>query len=743
MGPGPDISIALIALAPLLAALVAPVVRAFTGGRAGWVLAVVPVAVFVSLLGFVPAIETGAAVRGGLDWARSYGIRFAFLVDALSLAFGLLISGVGALVLIHSGGDLERHPHQGRFLALALMGMGALLGVVFADDLMTLFAFWMLWAGAVFLLAGFEHARQGARRAAVRALCVLGGGGFVLFAGLLLLALASGQTTLWGVLGSAEAVRADALGVAVLILVVVGALAASAQFPFQFWLTGLAVTPMPVLALVGAPGATVGIYLLMRLSPVLGGGGGWFWILTISGGVTLLAGGVLALRQTDLRPMLAYGALAGLGSAVVLTGAGATGAALLYLVLHAGAIAALAMIVGLLDKGTGTREVTRLGGLRETMPVTFIAALLVALTIAGAPVSLGVFAIQRAAMEAHAGTLVLALLGNGLVLAVGLTIALKPFLGNPHALPRAPREGAPGMLLGPVLLGICGVCVGLFGAEAGRVLSPSGEPLAMSLDIGGPAVWGVLVVWAIGGGLYWKADAVRGALRRAQPGMGWMVEGGFGALNGVARGADALLDRGGRNLPAMALIALAVLLWVPLLVSGAVPGPAFETERVVWEWGVLLLVPVVLLGVLVAREPQAGAFMAGAGGIVLAVVFLVSGAPGIALIQIVAAVLAILGLGWVARYRGTRPMRSRDFEARLGHGAIAAAAGSGVTLVLLAVLGTEAEPPVWGGEGDGPLMAFRSIDGLGMTAGVIAAGLAVSAVIVRGGKARAAGREEG
>ena len=178
--------------APFLAAAVAPVVKRGLGAAAGWVLAIVPAAMFVHFCTFVPGVADNKAFVNGVPWIWQIDVNFSYLIDGLSLMFALLISGIGTFIILYSGAYLKGHPHQGRFLSFMFLFMGSMLGLVLADDFITLFIYWELTSLTSFLLIGFDHARTAARRAAIQALVVTGGGGLSLLAGLLLLMLVSG-----------------------------------------------------------------------------------------------------------------------------------------------------------------------------------------------------------------------------------------------------------------------------------------------------------------------------------------------------------------------------------------------------------------------------------------------------------------------------------------------------------------------------------------------------------------------
>lgn len=261
---------------PLLGAVLAPfAVRAF-GANAAWPLALAPLLAFAHFASLLPVIAGGEVITGGYAWVPSFDLRFSWLLDGLSLTFALLITGIGTLIVLYAGGYLKGHPDQGRFFSFIFLFMGAMLGLVVSDSLLMLFIFWELTSITSFLLIGFDHEREAARRAALQALVVTGGGGLLLLAGLLLIWSTTNATDLSTLLQSGDLLRANPYYLAILILVLGGAFTKSAQFPFHFWLPNAMEAPTPVSAyLHSATMVKAGVYLLMRLNPVMGGTSAW------------------------------------------------------------------------------------------------------------------------------------------------------------------------------------------------------------------------------------------------------------------------------------------------------------------------------------------------------------------------------------------------------------------------------------------------------------------------------------
>ncbi|AEQ50658.1 multisubunit sodium/proton antiporter, MrpA subunit [Pelagibacterium halotolerans] len=759
--------VALIAVAPFVAAVFAPWIKTFAGPSAGWILAIVPAAIFATFISFIGPIADFSVIRVGLDWIPAYGISFSFFIDGLSLVFGVLISGIGTFIVIYSGGYLAGHPHQGRFFSYILMFMGSMLGLVLADNVFTLFVFWELTSITSFLLIGFDHSRQAARRAAIQALVVTGGGGLALLAGLILLTLITGQNSLTGMLTTAGAAQESALYLVAMLLVVAGAFAKSAQVPLHFWLPNAMEAPTPVSAyLHSATMVKAGVYLLARMTPILGDTEPWFWTLTIFGGTTLLMGGALAVRQTDLKQMLAYTTLGSLGLLVLLIGFGTKEAilgALLYLCAHSLFKGALFMVAGTIDHGTGTRDITVLGGLREAMPITFIAAVLAGFSMAGFPIAIGFLAKEEMYLALTSGLwpdllfLAVLIIGNALMMVVGLLIAFKPFLGDLRPTPHAPHEGPLSLYSGPVVLAVLGICAGLFTDWINHaVLDPAGGAIYnaavdahihLAFDLTNPAVWASITTWALGGVLFWKADAVRSALRRTGETIGWTFDIGFDAfMSGLVRFADRttrLLHHGRLEWYLLLMFTtLAVGIFAPLLVTDSLPPlPAWPVLNF-YEWGAIGIAAIGLIAVLASRTRLTAIVALGIQGFAVAVIFMLFGAPDLSFTQFMVETLTVIILALVMTRLHLDEADSRDLETAVRDGVVSLAVGLGIAVLLLVVLQTDLDlsltelfratsTPIAHGRNivNVILVDYRAIDTLGEISVVMAAGLAILALI--------------
>ena len=439
----------------------------------------------------------------------------------------------------------------------------SMLGLVIADDAITLFVFWEGTTITSWLLVGFDHERASARAAALQALLVTALGGLALLAGLLLMGSIAGSYRLSEMNRMPEAFQASPLYPAIFWLVALGAFTKSAQWPFHFWLPNAMAAPTPVSAyLHSATMVKAGVYLLARLTPALGGTDLWTWVLVPVGGFTMLLASVWAMRQTDLKLMLAYTTVMALSLMVMLLGVGtpaAIVAAMTFLLIHALYKAGLFLAVGMIEKGAGARDYPAVAGLARAMPLTAAVVALAALSMAGFPPLFG-FVGKELIYEAtgHAPlwpalVTAAALLANALMVACAGMVALRPFFFAPQLSPKdRPADPAWGLWLGPVILAALGLLCGLLPALVGDALvapmasAVSGAPreahLALWHGLGTPLALS-LVTFALGFLLYLLLDRIRDGLAAAEPPLprteGWYDA----ALAGLAAFALGLTTR--------------------------------------------------------------------------------------------------------------------------------------------------------------------------------------------------------
>jgi multicomponent Na+:H+ antiporter subunit A len=402
----------------------------------------------------------------------------AFEINGLSRLMGLLIGVIGILVFVYATSYMKGVARRGSLYLYLALFMASMLGLVFSSNLLTLFIFWELTSVCSYLLIGFKHESRESRDSALQAFLVTGVGALALLAGIVMLGNFAGTFEIAELARKSAEIRASALYPWILGLVLLGAFTKSAQFPFHFWLPNAMAAPTPVSAyLHSATMVKAGIFLMARLNPVLGGTPLWVSVLVVAGSLTALTGCLLALAQSDLKKVLAYTTVSALGTLTLLLGLGtpkAIEAFVAFLVAHALYKASLFMLVGAIDHETGTRDLTRLTGLGRPMPRTALLVALASLAMAGLPPTFSFMAKElalEAAIGAPDGTLggvaLLGLLAGACVFVyLGLILARSLFSSGraawpASALPQEPHEAPFGMLLGPALLVLSGVVLGI------------------------------------------------------------------------------------------------------------------------------------------------------------------------------------------------------------------------------------------------------------------------------------------
>ncbi|MBK1698024.1 Na(+)/H(+) antiporter subunit A [Rhodovibrio salinarum] len=681
------------------------------GAYVHWLLALLPAALFAYFAQFLPTIAAGNTVRVASEWVPGLDVTLSFYLDGLSLIFALLITGIGTFIVLYTGGYLHGHHHLGRFFLYLLSFMGSMLGLVLADNVITLFVFWELTSITSFLLIGFNHTEAKSRRAAMQALVVTGGGGLALLAGLLIMAAVTGTTELSEILGSPEVLTSSALYVPMTILVLLGAFSKSAQFPLHFWLPNAMEAPTPVSAyLHSSTMVKAGVYLLARLSPGLGGTELWFYALVVFGAVTMLVGGILAMRQSDLKLVLAYTTVAGLGILTMLIGLGgdyAFKAMALFLITHAFYKGGLFMVAGAIDHGTGTRDATRLGGLARPMPATFAAAVLLGLSMAGIIPFVGFIAkevMYEATLHVGATGVVLvtvaAVFGNAFnVVAAGI-VGLRPFLSSHKSTPHHPHEAPVSMLVGPVLLAALGLFCGVaFPLTAEFVAAPVMASLN-GLPVGDQAaelyLWhGIkpplilsLATLALGalGFVFWpQMRAGIAAILRA---IGWGPDHGYDqTITGLERLAYAVtrVQQTGylrHYLMATFLVAAAFILGTLIWVGGLPTDFRSPTLLLPEVIALALLIGGAIVATIVFSRVAAVAAVS-VVGYAVALLFLIFSAPDLAFTQFMVETLTVVILVLVLMRVPLEVSALRTRAGRLRDGLIAIAVGTAVSLVLL------------------------------------------------------------
>ena len=454
----------------------------------GSILALYPAGVFAYVLWLQLWGLEGKAIDASMSWVPSLGISLGIYVDGLSTLFLLLISGIGTFILLYADSYLGSHAYKGRFYGVVVLFMVSMIGLVIAGDLLTLFLFWELTGVSSYLLIGFNHEQEASRRAALHALLVTGIGGLALLAGFVLVGIASGGFGIPTLLQSEGSLQLHELYLPMLLLILAGVFTKSAQVPFHFWLPSAMEAPTPVSAyLHSATMVKAGVYLLARLTPVLGGTDQWHLIVTTVGAVTMLFGALVGYFQRDLKGILAYTTISALGTLVLLLGLNTSlsaQAAMVFLVVHSLYKGGLFLVTGNIDHETGTRDIERLGRLRSLMPITGAAAVLAAVSMAGLPPMLGYISkelLYEAKLQAE--TLATLITGAGvfanfMVAATAAMVVVRVFFGSVAEGWEDVHEAPFAMWIGPMVLAGTGFAIALFPEGFGSLII---EPAVLAI----------------------------------------------------------------------------------------------------------------------------------------------------------------------------------------------------------------------------------------------------------------------
>lgn len=452
--------------------------------KSSWsiIIPLIPTALFIYYMGYIPKIAAGSTFFQEISWVPSLGVDFNLKLDGLSLLFCLLITGIGCGIFFYARTYLKGHPYFDRFFGYLYLFMSAMLGLVLSDNIFLLFIFWELTSISSFFLIGFNNDQEASRKSAMTALTITGMGGFFLLAGLVLIGNVAGTYRISELIEYRDVILNHPQYPLILFLIFIGAFTKSAQFPFHFWLPGAMKAPTPVSAyLHSATMVKAGIYLLARFFPVLSGTDLWSYTLIGVGGFTMLYSAVHSLFRIDLKSILAYTTISALGMLVFLLGVGtkeAVIAASVFILVHALYKATLFLVTGIIDHETGTRDITKLSGLRKVLGPVALAAGLAALSSAGLPSTFGFIGkdlIYEATLHSKENWIliltILAVATNVCLVATGFMAGIKPFFGELPSAYSKLHLPYKSMWIPPLILATLGLIFGLIPGLTGNLLS--------------------------------------------------------------------------------------------------------------------------------------------------------------------------------------------------------------------------------------------------------------------------------
>jgi multicomponent Na+:H+ antiporter subunit A len=669
--------VAFIILLPWLGAVGLLWLRPRLGRHIGrWAL-LPPAASFLLTLTFVSSVARHKSLLYVLPWFPDLGVNLSFWLDGLSVFFALLIAGIGLLITWYSHYYLDPSERLGRYFAYLMFFMGAMLGVVLSANLITLLVFWELTSISSFLLIGFWHTRPESLYGARQALLITVLGGLALLGGVVILFQLTGTLEFPELAKASAVIRDSPLYPVILVLVLAGAGAKSAQFPLHFWLPNAMAAPTPISAyLHSATMVKAGLFLVCRMIPVLGGTTAWMYAVTGIGVLTFLVGGILALRQYDLKALLAYSTVSQLGVIMALYGPAtpeSVRAATFHLFNHATFKGALFLLVGIIEHQTGSRDRRELTGLLPRLPVTGTLMAIAAFSMAGVP-PLNGFLSKELSFEAlltfpspgGLGWLLpsIAVAGSLLTVTYALALSVGIFLGRPaKALTDSLHEPTMGMILAPAVL--AAFCI-LHGAIP-RVLDSAVLTPAV-VSVMGPQHFLPVMLWhglnlpvmmslgaLVGGAALY---VVGGPTLRMKPSgrptftLNAAYNRGMDAIDGVGLLLTRSLQSGYLKLSVMITLCFLVLTFAyPFIVkAGARLGDLDLAAVEPYEVVLILLLMIGALAVTLAKHPLSAVLALGLVGFLVSFLFVVLRAPDLALTQLLIETATLILFLLVLRY---------------------------------------------------------------------------------------------
>ncbi|OBG17684.1 Na+/H+ antiporter subunit A [Mycolicibacterium celeriflavum] len=709
-----------VLLAHAVATALAPLLVHRWGRTAFYPLALVPLVSLVWVALNWPA--AGRSKTVDLPWVPELSMNITLRFDALAAIMSVLVLGIGALVLFYCA-DYFQH-HDGRlenrlpsFAAELVAFSGAMFGLVISDNMLMLYVFWEITTVLSFLLVGHYAERVTSRRAATQALLVTTFGGLAMLVGIIVLGNIAGTYLLSELLASPP--TGAAVSVAV-VLILVGALSKSAIVPLHFWLPGAMAAPTPVSAYLHAAAMVkAGVYLVARMTPGFADVAPWRPMVVSLGLLTMLLAGWRAVREYDLKLILAFGTVSQLGLITVMVGTGGSDmmlGGLAMLVAHAMFKAALFMVVGVIDHATGTRDIRRLAWLGDRARPLLIIAIGATASMAALPPFFG-FVAKEADFETvlyspYLGTASPFVLAGIVLGSVFTTIYSLRFLfgafgrkGQRQPSRRVTEMHRPktAFMIAPGILSAAGLAFGVWPLGIGDVLEdytdtvPGGEDYHLALwhGVNLPLLLSVLVV-ATGVAAFVGRERLR-KLRTVREPLGNADH----IYDGVVRKLDlwsveltAVTQRG--SIPATQTAILSTLVLVPTIVLalGARDRPNFALWGSPLQVVIGLIILAAALGALVMRNRLAAVLLVGVTGYGCGAIFALHGAPDLALTQFLVETLTLVVFVLVLRTLPAEADRVHIKRNRLPRAALALAVGATVTTLTVYAMAARTGVPI-------------------------------------------------
>ncbi len=654
---------------PFIFALLTPLVQKILGEEKIGIWGVI-----AALLSFGGVLSLASSGLGDeplyvvYEWAPTFGLSVGFYVDGLSWLFAFLISGIGVLINLYSYWYLHKPDPFGRFFAYLLFFMGSMLGLVLSSNLIILTIFWELTTISSFLLIGYWHHTERACYGAVKSILVTAVGGLAMLGGIVLLTVVAGTSEIPELIAKAGMIQEHALFFPILLLILLGAFSKSAQSPFHIWLPDAMEAPTPVSAFLhSSTMVKAGVFLIARMHPVFSGREEWVLLVASVGLITMVLAAYWALRKVDLKAILAYSTVSQLGLMIMALGfadvLGAKATAF-HILNHAVFKGMLFLIVGIIDHETGTRDITKLRGLRFTMPKTAVLAFIGAFASAGIPLFNG-FVSKELIFEAAYDQIgvaswmsvfpIFAVIGSVLTFTYSMKIFFGVFYGEESKeLPKHPHDPPFGMLFSPGLLAVVTVVVGIlpFVAESfvnATTAAITQQPADFYLTIWHgftPALWMSVVTVALGIALYSRKALLRTV--HLKPPFGLTVNAMYDwSYPNIMVGAEKLINTfQSRKIRFyfMYILGMVVVLcgWVLIREEHFrfIPHDLLHAE--IYEYLGAAAFILATIGVVIFRSRLAKVISLGVVGYMLCATFIVLRAPDLALTQLLVDIVTVI-----------------------------------------------------------------------------------------------------
>lgn len=695
---------------PFIFALLTPLVERILGDKIGiW-------GIVSALLSFGGVLSLSNYAFGDeplyvfIEWAPTLGLSFGFYVDGLGWLFAFLISGIGVLINIYAYWYLHKPDPFGRFFAYLLFFMGSMLGLVLSSNLIILIIFWELTTISSFLLIGFWHHTERARYGAVKSILVTSVGGLAMIGGTVLLTVIAGTSEIPELIAKAGMIQEHILFFPILLLLLLGAFSKSAQSPFHIWLPDAMEAPTPVSAFLhSSTMVKAGVFLIARVHPVFSGREEWTLLVATVGLITMVLAAYYALRKVDLKAILAYSTVSQLGLMIMALGfadvLGAKATAF-HIMNHAAFKGMLFLVVGIIDHEAGTRDITKLRGLRFTMPKTAVLAFIGAFASAGIPLFNG-FVSKELIFEAAYDQIgiapwmsvfpVFAVIGSALTFAYSMKIFFGVFFGEESKeLPKHPHDPPFGMLFSPGLLAAITVIVGIMPFVAENIINAATSAITQTttdfyLTIWHgftPALWMSVVTVAIGLLLYSRKALLQ--VMHSKPPFGLTVNAIYDWwYPNIMVGAEKLIgvfQSQKLRFYFMYILGMIVVLcgWVLIREDNFrfIPHDLWMAETYEYIGAVAFILATI--GVAVFRSRLARVISLGVVGYLLCAVFIILRAPDLALTQLlvdsVTVILFVLVIYFLPQLKAEKERLSVNFRDLL----VSVIAGGFVTVFILA-----------------------------------------------------------